>query len=135
MAKLYKTDADKDIFERAYDITSHIVDLVRIHKPDLIALEGLAFSKFGNATRDLAGLQFTIVTTLRHVLHERVMIIPPNTVKKRATGKGNAKKEELYAVLPEGIKQYFLDLGAKKTKGLYDLTDAYWIGQAAMEQL
>jgi Holliday junction resolvasome RuvABC endonuclease subunit len=129
-AELYKTDPEKDVYERVWDLTLHIISLVLDHKPDVIALEGLAFSKFGNATRDLAGLQYTLVVTLRHTFKHKVVIIPPNTVKKNATGKGNAKKPEMYEVLPEGVKQYFKDMGAKKTKGLFDLTDAYWIGKS-----
>jgi len=131
-ADLFKSDASNDVYERVWEITLYILNLVLDSKPDLIALEGLAFSKFGNATRDLAGLQYALVTTLRFAFKCKVAIIPPNTVKKVATGKGNSKKPEMYEALPEGIKQHFKDMGAKKTKGLFDLTDAYWIGKSVM---
>lgn len=132
-AEIFKSDPEKDIFSRVWDITQHIVGIAIKEKPDMIALEGLAFAKFGNATRDLAGLQFTLIVHLKYVHQFNIKVIPPNTVKKIATGKGNSKKEEMYECLPAGIKQVFLDMGAKKTKGLYDLSDAYWIGRSAIE--
>jgi Holliday junction resolvasome RuvABC endonuclease subunit len=97
-----------------------------------VALEGLAFSKMGNATRDLAGLQFSIITYLRYVCQYKTLIISPNTVKKTATGKGNAKKEEMYEALPQEVKNLFKDMNLKKTTGRYDLTDSYWIGKSAV---
>ena len=60
--------------------------------------------------------------------------MPPNTVKKVATGKGKADKQELYEALPLKPQALFSEkMGLKKTTGLYDLTDAYWIGVATQE--
>lgn len=131
-AERYSTDANSDMFARAWSVAQRACQLAEQFDVDFIALEGLAFSKIGNATRDLAGLQYTIVSVVRFIKGYNVEIIPPNAVKKIATGKGNAKKEQLYEVLPETTKNYFLSLGAKKTKGLLDLTDAFWIGKAAL---
>lgn len=131
-AERYCTNGSSDIFARAWSIAQHAAQLAQQFDVDFIALEGLAFSKLGNATRDLAGLQFTIISVVRFINEYDVVIVPPNAVKKTATGKGNAKKELLYEVLPEITKKYFLSLGVKKTTGLLDLTDAFWIGKAAL---
>lgn len=132
-AELFKSNNELDTFARVWEITSRLRLIVARFAPDIVALEGLAFSKFGNATRDLAGLQYSIVTCIRYIDEKNVVIIPPNTVKKVATGNGQAKKDQMYDALPHDTKEYFIKMGAKKTKGLYDLSDAYWIGQSAIQ--
>lgn len=122
-----------DIFARAFQVAVRVDELAAGFNVDFIALEGLAFSKFGDATRDLAGLQFTIVVCVRELHGRSIEIIPPNTVKKVATGKGNAKKEDMYETLPPEVKNLIDAKKYKKTTGRYDLTDAYWIGIAAAD--
>lgn len=129
-AQRFVTDKKDDIYDRAWDVANEISDVARRFNLKYIGVEGLAFAMTGNATRDLAGLLFTIVTQLRIVEGYTVYIIPPNTVKKVATGRGNAKKEQLVESLPPYVRDIFDDLGVKKTTGLLDLTDAYWIGKA-----
>jgi Holliday junction resolvasome RuvABC endonuclease subunit len=129
----FVTNVETDMFARAWEVTQRIAELAMTCGVDYTALEGLAFAMAGNATRDLAGLQYVIVTALRYVEKQGVLVIPPNTVKKIATGKGNAKKEEMYEALPQEVKQMFEDAKLKKTTGRYDLTDAYWIARSAIE--
>jgi Holliday junction resolvasome RuvABC endonuclease subunit len=132
-AERYQSNKENDSFSRAWEISQYIKEIACKYNVDFTAIEGLAFSKFGDATRDLAGLQYAIVTTLRFVENLEVIVIPPNTVKKVATGRGNANKEVLYQSLPTEVKQLFEEkMNLKKTTGLYDLTDAYWIGRAAL---
>lgn len=130
---IISSNKDCDVFERAWQVTYEIKTLAKQYSPTLIALEGLAFGMRGSATRDLAGLQYTIVTHLRFIDGFRVEIFSPNTVKKVATGKGNSKKIELYENLPKNALKKFESLGVKKSTGLFDLTDAYWIGQTALQ--
>lgn len=130
-AERYVSNAQDDMFARATQVAHRIKEVANEYKVEYIALEGLAFSKIGNATRDLAGLQFIIMYVMRFSEGYDVIVIPPNTVKKVATGKGNAKKEELLECLPKNALEEFTSLGVKKTTGLLDLTDAYWIGKAA----
>lgn len=134
-AKRVVSNKDNDIFERAWEITTAVAEYAHKHQAQLIALEGLAFSKIGNATRDLAGLQFSIVNYIRYVCMFKTLIISPNTVKKTATGKGNAKKEPMYDALPQEVKDLFEAMNLKKTTGRYDLTDSYWIGISAVNIL
>lgn len=129
-------EAQGDVFERAYFVAYYVGVLYQAHLPKLVALEGLAFSKFGDATRDLAGLQFTIVNYLRNVIQipkEEILIPTPNTVKKFATGKGNSNKDALVDSLPKDVLQLFKDRKYKKTTGLTDVTDAYWIARIAVD--
>lgn len=129
-----KTDKTQgDVFYRSHKIAERIAEIVNHHAPVCIGLEGLAFAKFGDATRDLAGLQFTIVNTLRFkLLYDNIVIPSPNEVKKIATGKGNADKSLLFESLPADVKSRLEKANYKKTTGLFDITDAYWIAQYAL---
>lgn len=128
---IIRSNIEQDKFDRAKQISSVLQDLCRANKPNYVGIEGLAFGMRGDATRDLAGLQFLIVNKIRE-LEIKVFIIAPNSVKKIGAGKGNAKKEEMYAALPLEVKTKFLATGAKKTTGLYDLTDSYFIAKATI---
>lgn len=132
------TDLDKivgnkqwDCYDRAMDVARQIKWFCTANQPiDLVGIEGLAFNKRGNQTRDLAGLLFTIMIELRANGHrDSSVIVPPKTVKKFATGKGNATKEQMYEALPKDVKDLFEEKGYKKTTGRSDLTDAYWIAR------
>ena len=124
-----------DFFERAWIITQELNALIKKYKPSHIALEGLAFGGIGNATRQLSGLQYTIINNFRKDPDIGIdcLVITPTTVKKFATTKGSSKKEELYNCLPDSAKEKFTEMGLKKTKGLYDATDAYWIAKYLLE--
>lgn len=123
-----------DVFARATSLANQIAPLVGKYMPIGIGLEGLAFAMMGDATRDLAGLQFTIVNKLRYEYSYDSIVIPtPNTVKKLATGSGKAKKEALYEALPEDVRKLIEAKNYRKTTGMYDVTDAYWIAVYTLE--
>ena len=131
--KSEKQEREHDTIHRAVDISDQIVEVVKKYKAKRVALEGLSFGgNVGNTTRDLAGLQYLIVSKM-FLLDIPVRIVAPTMVKKFATGKGNAKKEELFDSVPlkdkDQIEQY------KKTKGRYDVTDAYWIGKLLVSEM
>jgi Holliday junction resolvasome RuvABC endonuclease subunit len=136
MADRIRATKGTDRFDQAFEITYRIRELCLEYKPEEVGLEGLAFAKFGNVTRDLSGLQFVIVVYLRRILKMdlNIEIVPPTTLKKFATGRGNAKKEEMYACLPEEAKILFENHRYKKTTGLYDVTDAYFLAKYVYEK-
>ena len=127
----FVANKENNRFAQAYEITIHIAEIVEDFKPDIIAIEGLAFGMRGNVTRDLGGLQFVIIAHLQEVLSREVDIIAPTSAKKFATGSGRAKKEDMIASLPEHVYNYCTELGMKKTTGLGDMADAYWIAKTA----
>lgn len=118
---------------RAWQIAEQVLALTRQYKPDKIAIEGLAFGMRGSATRDLAGLQFIIICLLRYQGDvDDVLIVSPLTVKKFGAGSGKATKEQLIESLPDDVMKIFTEkLKYKKTTGLKDVTDAYWIARVA----
>jgi len=124
----FTSDAETDMFDRAYEVACQLVDVAKRLKPDVVVIEGLAFSAKGNQTRNLAGLQYVIVNYFRDAGFD-VQIAAPNTAKKTA-GFGHKEKGDMIAALPKHVHKKFLELGVKKTTGMGDLADAYWIGKS-----
>ena len=129
---IIKTKKDVDVFERAIFISDSLNDLISSYNVTNFNIEGLAFAMRGDATRDLAGLLFTIMTNVmvKHPTVER-LIVPPTTLKKFATGSGKADKNEMIAALPVDVREHFNAQGYKKTTGLTDVADAYWLSTYA----
>ena len=129
-------EKDGDTFDRAAKVAATACDLAVKFNPSLVGFEGLAFSMMGNATRDLAGLQFVLITQLRKTsFGSNLVIVSPNLLKKFATGDGKAKKEAMVAALPQKFLDDILERKFKKTTGLYDIADAYWIAKYTLEEL
>lgn len=127
------TDADGDIFDRAIKVVKRIEEIIHQYEPVRVGIEGLAFSKFGNATRDLAGLQFVIITHLRRTFPDfgtKLDIISPNLLKKFASGKGSASKDDMFAALSPEYAAIFTCY--KKTKGRSDVVDAFWLAKMTL---
>lgn len=129
-AERYESNADDDIYKRAWDISEHILKIANQFQPEQIMIEGLSFTSIGNNTRNLSGLQFIIMTNLRFNGGFKIETISPTSVKKLACGKGKATKTEIINSLPLDILTYFKTLGYKKTQGLPDLADAYFIAKS-----
>lgn len=127
---VFSTKAVDNIYDRALTIANNLSAIFSIHHPEIFKIEGLAFGMRGNATRDLAGLLFTIITVMKqkHGFHN-FKIISPKTLKKVATGSGKATKKEMIAALPEAIRTKFSAENYKLTTGLADLADAYWLAK------
>lgn len=125
-----KTSKDEgSIFKRFNIISEKIIDLIIEYNVDEVKIEGIPFGRIpGNASRDLAGLQAVIISNILDQQGKECIIIPPKAVKKFATDNGNAKKPEMLEAVPEQHRVKFVDAGYKKTTGIYDLADAYFIG-------
>lgn len=127
-----KTD---DIFKRAWELSEAIITGISKYPDAKLAIEGLAFSMRGNATRDLAGLQFSIITKINFILNRDITIVAPPTLKKSATGSGKASKEEMIDALPKNILEVFTkEKNWKKSRGLTDVTDAYFLARYLIDK-
>lgn len=115
-----------DSFKRAIYIAQEIHSFCSEHsvKIDKIQIEGLSYGAFGDATRTLAGLQFIIVEHLMK-LGKDIEIITPTSLKKLATDDGRADKQKMFDCMPDDVKDVIGEVG--KTKGRFDLCDAYWL--------
>lgn len=126
--KTLSTPKTDDTFKRAWDMSEMIIHEIKKYPECMLAIEGLAFSMRGNATRDLAGLQFSIVNKIKFILKKEISVIAPPTLKKSATGSGKASKEEMISALPKDVYELFTgEKNWKKSRGLTDVADAYFL--------
>jgi Holliday junction resolvasome RuvABC endonuclease subunit len=126
----FKSAKAMDVYDRATQVATFIADKAIEHNVKRVNIEGLAFGIRGDATRDLAGLLFTIITTLRKRCGTApVTVIAPTSLKKSATGSGKSDKAAMIAAVPADVMQEFIEAKYKKTTGLADLCDAYWLAK------
>jgi len=124
----FKSARAMDVYDRAAAVAGFIVDKAIEHGVKCVNIEGLAFGIRGDATRDLAGLLFTIVTTLRRRTSDvTLLVVPPTSLKKFATGSGKSDKAAMISSVPQHVLDRFIDAKYKKTTGLADICDAYWL--------
>jgi len=123
-----KNETTLHTVKRADKIAEVILQLCTKYDISVVGIEGLSFGSVTNATRDLAMLQAIIVDRLLKAGYNP-HVIAPTSLKKYATGKGNSKKEALFDCLPSDVSEIFGSV--PKTKGRYDLTDAYWLARLA----
>ena len=86
-----------------------IVDHIPVNGIDYVAMEGVAMmSRNTTALVQLSGLNYLI---RKNLIDNSVgfKIIPPTVLKKFATGKGNAKKEEIIEVVNKKYKKDIKD--------------------------
>jgi crossover junction endodeoxyribonuclease RuvC len=113
----------------------YIVSEIAIHcgglfaaPPDLVVIEGPAFGAKGAAYHQLAGLWWLI----RHKLWTMrlpVAVASPPEVKKYATGKGNAGKDEVLACAVRRFPQVPADVLNN------DIADALWLAAMGARHL
>lgn len=126
--KILSSKKDDDIFKRSWELSELIINEIKKYENVKLAIEGLAFSMKGNATRDLAGLQFIIICKIKFILNLNIEIVAPPTLKKSATGNGKASKEEMIDALPKNVYDTFtIEKNWKKSRGLTDVTDAFFL--------
>lgn len=69
----------------------------------LVVLEGPSLSSKGSSAKDLAGLWHLVYDRL--CVDYRVLVVPPSSLKKWATGKGNAGKPQVAVGLHRSLPQ------------------------------
>lgn len=119
--KIYpKYNTETDRYSR---LASWVIDeLTWCHRPKNIVIENYAYAATGrvfNIGENTGILKYKLFQN--HMMFETVV---PGTVKKFATGKGNAPKVDMLAAFVEDTG---IDLG--KIKQWSDIADAYWIAK------
>ncbi|MBQ1570675.1 MAG: crossover junction endodeoxyribonuclease RuvC [Clostridiales bacterium] len=104
-----------------YYIVQTIVGVVKKYKPDRCVMEGVSYGSSG-AVADLAGLQYTLRCELIKA-GINFSVVTPMSLKKTATGNGNADKNEMvfaWKKCDPSIK----DIDLKKVD---DIADAFFL--------
>jgi crossover junction endodeoxyribonuclease RuvC len=65
-----------------------------VHGSSLVVIEGPSFASVGSASKDLMGLWWLVYDGLVDQRHF-IVVVPPSSLKKWATGKGNAGKPQV----------------------------------------
>lgn len=126
--KEHKTD---EAIHKIRNVIKELKSLVLEHGIDVIVIESLPYGVNSTSVRPLAALYYCIHNLCLDMgieFHEANV----TAVKKFATGSGKADKAQMInaAVVDAGpMFKTILDAGIKKTTGLGDLSDAYFIGQ------
>lgn len=128
-AEVFKTTTEHDTYYRAWLIAREASRIAKKHKVEWINIENLAYGARGNATRDLGILLGALVIKLNVVQGYDMEEIAPTTLKKFGSGHGFAKKPAMIEALPDNVRKKFDELGVKKTTGLSDLADSYFLSQ------
>jgi len=123
---IIKTSPKTNIYKRSLQVADKINQVILKYPNYDVYLEAPAFLGKGSRVYQLFGFHYFIATLIyRH--KNNSYQIAPSSLKKRTTGNGRANKEDMLDALPEDIKKLFADSGFKKSTGLYDLTDAYFL--------
>lgn len=115
-------------YKRAEYIAKKLIKIVKEHQPEKLIIEQIAFGGIGNAAKDLAGLLYVILVLLKnstHLTYEDFNFVTATGAKKTHTGDGRADKKKMLEHVPQDVVNFAVDKGITKTKGLYDVADAY----------
>ena len=107
-------------YEKIMTELSFVWKIVRLHG---IYIEGLSFGSRGQSMLELAGLHYLIRFHM-HTLEVPYRVIPPSTLKKFITGKGNAKKEMM---LLHCFKKFNVEYSEN------NMCDAYCLARYALD--
>ena len=125
-----------DTFERATLIGRRLNQIAEEQLPDYIVFETPSLASKGNATRTLPMLLGSLLAQMEgHISKEGVKLItvPPTSLKKFATGKGNCDKEAMIQAIEEHDAEMFdVVMSLPKSKGRGDLADAWHLAHYAL---
>ena len=123
-----------DTLVRSNIIAARMLALIEEHKPQYIVLESPSLGSKGNATRTLPMLLGILLAAIPEGIS--ISTVPPSTLKKFATGKGNATKDMMVDSVAT-VDPYFHDslMNTTKSKGRYDMADAYWLAAYKLNEL
>ena len=124
--------------DERYDcISGWACDIIKRYKCSQVALEGYSYGSKGKIFHIAEN-----TGVLKYKLYQNgipVDIIAPTTVKKYATGKGNADKEMMHESFLEetgkDLKELITPLKSKISNPVSDIVDSYYICKSFYERL
>lgn len=92
-------DCKSDFMDRLGNIHDSCAELVKIYRPDHIAIESLIYVKSVTSLAKLAQARGAMIAAFMKTHKERVFEYSPNLVKSTVTGHGHANKESINKAL------------------------------------
>jgi Holliday junction resolvasome RuvABC endonuclease subunit len=124
-----KTTNKFSLEERIKFITESILETIEKHPVDRICIENLSLAnKFSKSSRELGGLFYNIVISLHNKGYKEIFTLRPKTLKSFVYS-GDMEKEDMFQAIHPHHREKIESLGYKKTTGLYDLSDAFWLAK------
>lgn len=124
-------DADNQI-ERFDKISEMFIGMIEKFDPDFVCIEGLSMGSKSGKILDIA----ENAGIMKYKLYKSgytVYKVPPTTIKKFATGKGNSKKEAIYDCFLEetgqDMQKFFAPKAKKIGNPVSDIVDSYYIAK------
>lgn len=114
-----------EVLPRLQAITDQVLIMVGTFKPSLVVMEGLSYGSKGGMQFDRTGLHYVmrfLISQYHPALGKGIKIVPPTTLKKWVTTKGNSKKEDMKLAV---FKRWMVDYSAAPN----DLCDAYCLAR------
>lgn len=121
--------------ERYHNISSWALSIVRQYEPQQITIEDYAMGAKGRVFH--IGENAGILKYRLWKNNDYVRVISPSEVKKYATGKGNAKKEQMFEAFLNEHKYNIMDDMGQKTldNPVTDIIDSYYICKAGIHAI
>lgn len=120
---------------RYIELAEWVVAITRHEQPDVIVLEDYAFGANGRLTQLSENAGTLKVKLFEHLPHIPLQIVAPTTMKKFATGRGIATKDDVWAAfihrMPEAAPWSTLchPKAVRIGSPVSDIADAYFLAQ------
>lgn len=112
--------------ERIQYIRDCILGDLLDHEPDLVVIEGPSYGSQGGQAHDRAGLWWAVRLLCVEAYPVPVAVVPPATLKRYATGRGNADKAAMAVAAYKRLGRELAD---------DNRVDALWLRAAGMDHL
>lgn len=108
-----------------YNIVCSIRSIVEKYNPHVVSVEGVAFNASGDVI-GLAGLNYMVRMMLKELNINNIYIVSPTTLKKYATGNGQATKDVMISAWNNMDKK---TLSIPTCIKVDDIADAYFLAR------
>ena len=109
-SECFETERKNDFYDRLYLVGKRFEELIKKHKPDVVAIEKIFFAsnkKTGISVSNVIG-SLIYISRSNNI---KVLEYTPKEVKLALTGDGSADKDQIHKML-----KHFVDLEEKKAK-------------------
>ena len=127
-----------DTLTRSNQKACELMELIEEYQPRYICIEAPSLASKGNATRTLPMLFGYLLAKLEPYMTQynvELITVAPTSLKKFATGRGNASKDEMVLAIADKDPEFYNILkNMPKSHGRHDLADAFHLAHWALDE-